>query len=196
VSAFYSIVSAVWKGRYYAHIQPKHIVNSTIRLPIRSIDLLLDEQNCPIDQAHLHPEVVKAIWSGAYASSPKSTFSIEFAVPPNELSRQPEVQNALAGYFTQQKAEADWDLKEVFRNGWTALFFGVIGLAVMLLLSEALVSSDTSRAMNFLGHTLVIVAWVVLWIPLEKLLYEHIPIRRRKRYAHALAEAQVRTFSH
>jgi len=166
-------------------------VNSTIRLPIRSVDLLLDEQNCPIDQAHLHPEVVKAIWSEAYASSPKSIFSIEFSVPPDELSRQIEVQEALSNYFKNQKAEADWDLKEIFRNGWSALFFGLIGLATMLLLSEALVSSDASRATNFLGHALVIVAWVVLWIPLEKLLYEHIPVRRRKRYAQALSEAKA-----
>lgn|GEM_PF-6970126 len=166
-------------------------MKSTISLPIRSVDLLLDEQNCPIDQPHLHPEVVKAIWNEAYASPTKSSFAIEFAVPPGELSRQAEVEEALTNYFTNQKAEADWELKEVFRNGWSALFFGLIGLATMLLLSEALVSSDASRATNFLGHALVIVAWVVLWIPLEKLLYEHIPIRRRRRYAQALSEAKV-----
>lgn len=140
----------------------------------------------------MHPEVAKALMDEAHNYSHKASFSIELAVPAEDIHRQPEVRDAIHGYFKKQKDDAIWELKEVFRDGWTALFFGGMGLIALLIISEALFSTINSPAINYLGKTLVIVGWVVLWIPLESLLYRHIPIRRRKRYAEAMEKSEVR----
>ncbi len=176
-----------------AAIRPETETLATVRMEIRSVDRLLDPAASPLPGPRLDPEAGARIL-GEIRSSPKArNFLVEFVVPPADLGRGEEVRAALGILAREAVADAEKELREIFKNGRVSLFVGFLAVAALLGITELLllVGGD-STTVKAIVESLVIVYWVILWRPAELLLYDHFPARRRRRAARALGRAELR----
>lgn len=75
-------------------------------------------------------------------------------------------------------ADAEKELREIFRNGRISLFVGFLAVAALLGITELLsLAGGDSTTVSAITETIIIVYWVILWRPAELLLYEHFPAR-------------------
>lgn len=167
-------------------------VNPTvITLSVRSVDALLDREGSPMLDPRIHPDASAAICSAALRDRKMVHPRIEIFVPRSDLSREQEVRAALSAHFQNEAEKAALELSENSRDGRTNLLFGILVVALLLAFSEWLARLGEGRLFTVLSESMIIIAWVTLWIPAEALLFAHFPIRRKKRMALALARAHV-----
>lgn len=166
---------------------------AAIRLEVRSVDRLLNPEASPFPGPRLDPEAGERILKMARNLPKAPNFIVEFTVPAADLGREDEVRKALDVLALEAMDDAEKELREIFKNGRGSLFVGFLAVAILLGITELLLlvggESATVRAIT---ESLIIVYWVILWRPAELLLYEHFPVRRRRRAARALARSDLR----
>jgi hypothetical protein len=158
-----------------------------IELPVRSVDALIDTQNSPLVSPRVHPEAAEEIWCEAGRRPGRQTFLLRVGVPQGDLTRADEVRQVLQNYFCHAADDATRAIGNVFREGWRNL---VIALAVVaVVMGFAWLVSFWNDGL--IARAAGVVVWVALWNPVELLLYEHLPIRRRRALARALRAAEI-----
>lgn len=162
-----------------------------IRLQVRSVDCLLDVEGSPLIGPRIHPEVAQTLYHDAEEFGGKNRFRIEVGVPPTETSRISEVTLAIHTHFHTQERDASSELRETFSNGRISLFFAMLVVAALVIISEWMQAFGQGRLYTLLGESLIIIAWVTLWMPADMLLFSHLPIRRRRNIARALSRAEI-----
>ncbi len=163
----------------------------TLRLEIRSVDRLLDVEGSPLVGPRIHPEVAQTIYHDAEEFRGKQRFRIEICVPQDDVARTAEVEAAIHKHFSNQERDAISELRDTLGNGRISLFIALLVVAALVLISEWLQYFGQGRLHTLLGESLIILAWVTLWMPAEMLLFEHLPIRRKRHISHALARSQI-----
>jgi hypothetical protein len=82
--------------------------------------------------------------------------------------------------FARRGAAARRELGELFRHGRISLVIGLVFLATLTGVAEALaLATDGSGFAGIVRESLVIGGWVAMWHPLEVFLYDWWPIRAR-----------------
>lgn len=168
----------------------------TLRLDIVSVDGLLDCAGSPLAAPHLHPEVAAMLLSKADQAPRRAALRVAFSVPAADLGRTQEVHAATVAQFTRTQEEAQRQLYSIFRNGRVAAATGLLFIIVLLGAVQAVVQLTSLNVVKAISESLTIFAWVAMWRPAELLLYEHWPVRRRRRLARRLAQAEVILVSH
>ncbi len=163
---------------------------AVIRLPVRSVDSLLDVGGSPILGPRIHPEAAHAIFFDAKEVR-RNLFQIEIAAPRGDLGRSSEVESAVRNHFLTQERDLTTELQTAMRRGFLSLLFAMLVVALMVVLSEWLQTLGTGRIFSLLGESLVIVGWVTLWIPAETLIFEQFAIREKRNLARALRSSRV-----
>jgi hypothetical protein len=67
----------------------------------------------------------------------------------------------------------------------------LLAVAKLVVFAEWLQVFSQGRFYKYLSESLIIIGWVTLWKPIELLLFDHFPIRRRRNLARALAPSRV-----
>ena len=163
----------------------------TLRLDMVSVDSLLDCAGSPLATPHLHPEAAAMLLSKADQASRFATLQIEFTVPAADLGRTQEVREATVAQFSRTQDEAHRQLRTIFRNGRVAAATGLLFIVVLLGAVQAVVQLTSLNLVKAISESLTIFAWVAMWRPAELLLYEHWPVRRKRRLAQRLMRADV-----
>lgn len=163
----------------------------TLKIPVRSVDRLLDVEGSPIAGPRIHPDVARAIRSSASEHPRKSTFQIEVVVPAGELARQREVETAVQSHFREELAEWNDELKSIGQKGRGAFVLALVAVALIITLSEAVLLLGEHRLFTVLSESLVIIAWVSLWGPAETLLFSRFPVIRQRNLARSIVAAPV-----
>ena len=104
--------------------------------------------------------------------------------PPVEKGSKAQEQfvEAFHRYFEHEIRFLQGQLKALFRQGRTSLFFGISFLIICLFLATKLIIGATLFQQIF-REGLVIMGWVALWKPINIFLYEWWPhLRMRKIY--------------
>lgn len=102
------------------------------------------------------------------------------------------VPDAIRNFFAWRADRAAHELRQLRARGRQSLVIGLIFLAICLGLAEFVARTGTEGPIRgVLREGLIIVGWVALWRPLDTLLYEWWPIRRRERLLRRLATAEV-----
>jgi len=153
---------------------------------------MLDVESSPLVAPRLHPDVLKTVWDAVKENPSKTGYEIEITVPGEDLQKSGEVTNAFENVFMEQSHDASLELREIYRQGRRTLFLGILGVALLLGLAEALLHLSDRRTVAFVSETLVILAWVLLWTPAELLVYSPWPVRHRCRQAREIAKTPVR----
>ena len=84
-------------------------------------------------------------------------------------------------------------LRQLFREGRTALVIGLACLATAIVAAEVFAGLiGEGPTATFVRESLVIGGWVAMWRPMEVFLYDWWPIRNRRRIYDRLGVAEVR----
>jgi hypothetical protein len=95
-------------------------------------------------------------------------------------------------YFHYRTGVIERDLRELFRVGRLSLAIGVGVLALALVVTQMIAGLFTEMPIGrFFEESLIIVAWVANWRPMEIFLYDWWPIVRRRNLYRRLAQAPV-----
>jgi len=107
----------------------------------------------------------------------------------------PQAKNALRSYAEARIPQQQTLLRETRRNGWRLTGYAVILLAFFLALSSLFASELTERLRPLIRKTFEygfeIIGWVMLWYPIEVLIFQPIAIRSRIKALRRLMELQV-----
>jgi hypothetical protein len=98
---------------------------------------------------------------------------------------------AITAWFGSRARAETHALRELFRDGRLALLIGFVVLSLCLLVSWFLSQRLEGPFARVLQESFIIVGWVVIWRPAEMFLYDWLPLIRRRKLYHRLANAMV-----
>ncbi len=173
-----------------------HMQNSpqptTLTVAVRSVQLLLDDENCPFIGPRLDPRVADVLRAEAsLAKMKKPAFRVIVQIPGGDTSRISEVREAVRNHFEAAVAASELELKALFRDARRSSGIALLIAVLLMALSEILFALDGRPLADALARGLIILSWVALWHPADLLLYAHLPIRENRKLSRALAEATV-----
>lgn len=149
----------------------------------------------PFREGDLAPEAEEYILDWAGELPPKAPLAIILHVPPAEAASPAAaaLPASVAGHFARRADTATRDLRRNFRDGRAALAVGLAILGACLGVALLLTPEGEARGLaRFVQESFVIVGWVALWKPAEILLYDWLPIARKRALFRRLAAAPVR----
>lgn len=180
----------IWPGFGRLYLRPM-THREIVKIAVRSVDGLLDREGSPLASPGIHSEVEREILLKTKTCDAKKKFRIEFEVPAADAGRTEEVRTALSRHFQHDGVEAEQELAELYRDARRSSAIGLAAALILVIFSELLINFGSYSLLVAIGRGLIILAWVALWHPADLFLYAHFPIRRRKRLAKSLSEAEV-----
>jgi hypothetical protein len=147
----------------------------------------------PFRARDLDPDCEEFIVSWARELPPDRALRVEIRVdrerPPPELAA--DVTSAVRSHFEREATLQDLRRRRLVREGRYSLAIGLV-LLVLCVSAAALVPIATlGTAGEILRESFIIAGWVVMWHPLEVLLYGLWPVVRERRLLERLAAADV-----
>jgi hypothetical protein len=110
--------------------------------------------------------------------------------PPAELAA--EVPHAVRSHFEREASLQELRRRRIVREGRLSLGIGLVVLVMCVSAAALLPTTPLGTAGGILRESLIIAGWVVMWHPLEVLLYGLWPVVRERRLLERLAAAEVR----
>jgi len=103
-----------------------------------------------------------------------------------------DLEQAFSRFFAYRADVVGRDLHELFRIGRRSLAIGLSVLGICLVAGQAIGGRlGAGQFERFVAESLIIVAWVANWRPLEIFLYDWWPLVRRRNLYRRLAAAAV-----
>jgi hypothetical protein len=102
-----------------------------------------------------------------------------------------EIEQAFRAHFGDVIARSRRTRRRSRRSGQVALALAVILLIALIALSQLVARLVPGSLGEGLKEGLVISSWVVMWRPVEILIYDWIPIRHDRKVASKLLEARI-----
>ena len=112
-------------------------------------------------------------------------------LPRSELPAGVDLAASIHHHFTLRRDEWRRELSHQLHQGRVTLGIAVVFLFACLLLRQLVRSFGDGALLDVLGEGLLITGWVAMWRPIDILLYEWWPIRRRCRIAEKLIAMPV-----
>lgn len=104
---------------------------------------------------------------------------------------QEELEQPVRGFFNYELERVVRERRRELREGFVGLLFAFGLIALFLSLSQVLGTLLTGTFGAALKEALIISGWVLLWRPIEVLVYDGIPWRRRRRVLRTLLDAPI-----
>ena len=147
----------------------------------------------PFRERDLDPDCEEFIVSWAREMPPDRDLRVEIRIererPSAELAAA--VPPAVRSHFAREASLQDLRRRRIVREGRLSLAIGLV-LLVLCEGTAALVPTSTLGTLGeILRESLIIAGWVVMWHPLEVLLYGIWPVVRERRLLERLATAEV-----
>ena len=167
----------------------------TIELRVEEISQLFDTLDpFPFRERDLDKDAEAFIVGWARELPRKEPLRLVVHLPKSEADTHQanELGEAMKRYFASRADAARLELKELFRVGRRSLYTGVCVLAACLLLGQVVAGKlGTGYAGRFVEESLIILGWVANWKPMEIMLYDWLPLKRRRDLYGRLAHAEV-----
>lgn len=112
-------------------------------------------------------------------------------LPRAELPVSVDLAASIHHHFALRRDELRRELSYQFGQGRITLGIAVVFLFACLLLRQLVRSFGEGALLDVLGEGLLITGWVAMWRPIDILLYEWWPIRKRGRIAEKLIAMPV-----
>ena len=164
-----------------------------IELRIEEISQLFDNLDpYPFRERDLDKDAEAYIVGWARELPRKDPVKIIIHLPTTEAATKQAAMlgDAIKRYFANRADAGRLEINELFRVGRRSLAIGACVLAVCLLLGQAVSGRlGTGYVGRFIEESLIIIGWVANWKPMEIMLYDWLPLKRRRdlytRLAHA-----------
>ena len=102
-----------------------------------------------------------------------------------------EIEQAVRAQFEEALDRTQRRRREQLRTGWIALSIAAVAVVVLTGLGELVAKRVAGTLGSGLREAIVISGWVLMWRPIEVLIYDGIPWRRERRILRALREARI-----
>jgi hypothetical protein len=171
-----------------------------IELRVTDISQLFDTLDpYPFPERDLDKDAEEFIVSWARELPHHQPLKIVVHVPEVEMKKHDakDIGAAMNRFFEYRAGLIGRDLKELFRVGRLSLAIGLAVLAASLAVTQGLSDRFNSSPLGrFFQESLIIVAWVANWRPIEVFLYDWWPLVRRRNLYRRLAKASVELRPH
>jgi hypothetical protein len=172
----------------------KHRSPATIQLRVGELRQLFNSMDpSPFRERDLDPDCEEFIVAWAREFSPDRPIEVDIRLDREESSGAglAEIGRAVRRHFEREASLQQLRLRRLVREGRLSLAIGLI-LLVMCIGGAALIPVEALGAFGeILRESLLIAGWVVMWHPLEVLLYGVWPVVRERRLLERLASAEV-----
>ena len=166
--------------------------NTTIQLHIHEVRQLFNTIDpSPFRERDLDPDCEEFIVAWARERPPDRPVRIEILLDrerPTEAMHA-DVVAAVRSHFAREASLQDLRRRRIVREGRFALAIGLP--ALVLCIGAATLVPVRGTPGEILRESLLIAGWVVMWHPLEVLLYGLWPVARERRLLERLATAAV-----
>jgi hypothetical protein len=166
-----------------------------IQVRVRELRQLFNSMDpSPFRERDLDPACEEFIVAWAREMPPERELRLEIWLeheqPPPEVAA--DVPPAVRGHFARAASLTDLRRRRIVREGRLSLLIGLAALVLCLSAAAVLPAARLGTAGLILRESLIIAGWVVMWHPLEVLLYGIWPVVRERRLLGRLAAADVR----
>ena len=165
-----------------------------IEIRLSSVGQLFDTLDpVPFRDGDLSEDAERYILEWAEELPARQPLAIRVHMPSTEAASPAAqgVPEAIRQHFHRRALFEARQIRENFRAGRTALVIGLAILASCLFLALTLVPDSERGVGRVVQESLVILGWVAMWRPCEILLYDWLPMARRRRLHGRLANAAV-----
>jgi hypothetical protein len=162
-----------------------------LTLHLVSLDRFLEKESSPLLDPGIHPEAADDLLRQADDHPARHGYEIILQVPESDLPRLEEARTALQTWATHRAQIAQQEVRGKIRKGSKAFTLALFIVALLFFIVEWLQAFGQGHLYRLFGESLIIIAWVSLWVPLETLLVEPLHLRHRRRLFQALATARI-----
>jgi hypothetical protein len=171
---------------------PEMVTPFVIHISLRSMSRLFDPAGPLLSTPRaVHPLILGTIEEQAGRAPRGSPLQLVFQSPETTSDDPNEMRAMIREYFTFLAEGYCREIRQILHQGWIALFVGLCFLAIAAAIGEVIHATIQGRFLSNVASGLEIFGWVALWRPAELLLYEWMPIYRRRRLMERLAQATV-----
>jgi hypothetical protein len=153
-------------------------------------DRLFDNRDpAPFRDRDLDPGLVDYLIDGAHELAPAGPLHIVFWLA--RPCAPGEVEQAVQAHFQYEIDRGTRVRRRAVGTGWIALAIAAVVVVILVALSELVARAIPGTLGTGLKEALVISGWVLMWRPMELLVYDGIPWRRERKILRALRDAKV-----
>jgi hypothetical protein len=145
----------------------------------------------PIERRMIADDVEAYIFDRLSELPEKGLVSLRILLPANQVSCCSAVQSAFRLHFLTQVKNEKRSLHRHFSSGLMMLLKGVILALLLVVTTIAVASLSDSVVFSKIAGVVSIMVWVILWGPLDSLIYQWHPIRIRLQMLERLAAVEV-----
>lgn len=156
-------------------VAEKGVFTITLRLP--DVDALFETSEVsPFSEAyeeHSYTSGIEYIVGELYANTSYKKVHALFSLPPEQVEPglETEVQKAVKRYCRGQLADVRHEMQAMRWRGLRSLAIAIVVLVLFVAVAFA-IGETGSLVLQIMSESLIIIGWVVLWVPLETLFYE------------------------
>jgi hypothetical protein len=157
---------------------------------LTNVERIFDNRDpAPFRERALDPDFVDYLIEGAHdrAAAGRIRIVVWLAQP----CAPGEIEQAVQTHFEQALERTQRKRREQLRTAWIALAVAAIAVVVLMGLGELVAKNVVGTLGSGLREALVISGWVLMWRPIDVLIYDSIPWRRERRILRALREARI-----
>jgi hypothetical protein len=167
---------------------------ATIQVRIHELRQLFNSIDpSPFRERDLDPDCEEFIVAWARELPPDRPVRIEIRIdrerPPASVLA--DVGPAVRSHFAREATLADLRRRRLVREGRLSLGIGLVVLVLCISGATLIPTDSLGTPGGILRESLIIAGWVVMWHPLEVLLYGLWPVVRERRLLERLAAAEV-----
>jgi hypothetical protein len=150
----------------------------------------------PFHERDLDPNAAEYIleWAQELPGKPPLTLVVKLGTPLGAGDSAAAVEQWVRDHFQRRAAATRRSLREMLRTGRYSLLAAMLFLGPVIVIAESAARMvETERYAALIENSLVILAWVALWRPLEIFLYDWWPVRAEAKLFDRLGQMEVRT---
>jgi hypothetical protein len=150
----------------------------------------------PFHERALDPNAAEYIveWAQELPGKDALELIVNLGTPLGAGDDSAGVEKAVQEYFQQRASATRRKLRQMLRLGRYSLLAAMLFLGPVIVIAESAARMvETERYAALIENSLVILAWVALWRPLEIFLYDWWPVRAEARLYDRLGAMAVRT---
>lgn len=161
-----------------------------IDVKVQRIEQLFDNRDpAPFRERDLDPDVAEYLLGACADLSSQPDLAIVFWL--EQPAPSVELEHAFQAHFEDAIARLHRRRRRERRTGTVMLLLGIVLLVVLVSLGRLLGASVPGSVGAVLEEGLVIASWVVLWRPVEILIYGWIPLRHERQLIERLLAAKL-----
>lgn len=156
---------------------------------VASIEQLFDNRDpAPFRDRDLDPALVEYLLDGARDLSSRSPLRVRISLGTPPAGDVPE---AVRSYFQHEIDRTNRHRREQVRAGLTGLAIAVVVVIALIALAGTVERRLTGTLGKALQEALIISGWVLMWRPLDVLIYDRIAWARSRRILQSIRDAVI-----